>query len=98
MAAQNKSAEYLTDDVKRLVSLFRLNAVHGQHNPFVRQTVRRKPAVTVRNLASIWALEHYSPITLLFPIVTIVCCLVLIAVVTHRRLSLRRRAEEDGPG
>lgn len=45
---------------------------------------------TVRNMTAIMALEHYSLTTLLFPVVTIVSSLILIVVVTSRRIVSNR--------
>ena len=44
--------------------------------------------LTIRNLISISALEHYSPTTVLFPAVIAVTCLIFILMVTYRRRML----------
>lgn len=41
--------------------------------------------MTIRNLISIAALEHYSPTTVLFPAVIAVTCLLFILMVVYRR-------------
>lgn len=46
--------------------------------------------MTLRNLISITALEHYSMTTVLFPAVIAATCLIFIAMVIHRRRTLTR--------
>lgn len=45
----------------------------------------------VRNVFAIFALEHYSVATVLFPFAISVACLALIAIVVYRRMDLGRR-------
>ena len=44
--------------------------------------------ITIRNLISILALEHYSLTTVLFPALTGLACLMFILIVTYRRKML----------
>lgn len=57
------------------------------HHPFEEQLLFFV-LLTIRNLISISALEHYSPTTVLFPAVIAVTCLIFILMVIYRRRML----------
>jgi len=63
-------------------------------HPFDEQ-LRFFVIMAVRNLTSIFALEHYSKTTVLFPVVIAAACIIFILMVVYRRriLSLKKSVE-----